>query len=261
MKVVIDFDSRGDTVYGKFAPGEGALPRTTALLVPGFPGSEDDVLGLAGSLSQRGINVLFFNYRGTYRSEGPFALAGSLEDIGAAMEYLRRESVVRRFQVEPSRIVLGGYSHGGGLSLIYAAAHPEIQRVFSIAGNDFGEFAREYRRDSAAAAALDKVFRELEAPSGPVRYGDEVPPGPLLEDPDPYDLRLHAPALADRDLLLVGGWDDHQVTIEHYVLPLYRALCEAGAEHVRIEALQDDHSFANSRRDLADLLAEWVTRP
>jgi pimeloyl-ACP methyl ester carboxylesterase len=258
--VTIDFDSKGDTVYGKFAPGKGALPRTTVLLVPGFPGGEQDVLGLAGCLSQRGINALFFNYRGTYRSEGTLTLDGSLEDVGAAMEYLHRESVVRRFQIDPSRIVLGGYSHGGGLSLIYAAAHPEIRRVFSIAGNDFGEFARQYRRDPAFAAALDKEFRELEAPSGPVRYGDEVPPGRLLEDPDPYDLRLHAPALADRDLLLVGGWDDPGATIEHYVLPLYRALCEAGAQHVRIEALQDDHDFASSGRDLADLLARWVTR-
>jgi alpha/beta superfamily hydrolase len=110
------------------------------------------VLGLAGSLSQRGINVLFFNYRGTYRSEGTYTLAGAVEDIGAAMEYLRRESVVRRFQVEPSRIMLGGYSTGGGLSLIYAAAHPEIRRVFSTAGANYGELLREYRRDPAGAS-------------------------------------------------------------------------------------------------------------
>ncbi len=260
MKVAIDFESERDTVYGEFAPGEGALPRTTVLLVPGFPGTEDDVLGLADSLSQRGVNVLFLNYRGTYHREGTFTLAGSVEDIGAAMEYLRRESVVRRFQVEPSRIVLGGYSYGGGLALIYAAAHPEIRRVFSIAAADFGELAREYRRDPAAAAAYNKEYRELEAPSGPVRFGDEVLPAGV-EDPGPHDLRLHAPALAYRDLLLVGGWDDPHATIEHYVLPLYRALCEAGAQHVRIEALQDDHSFASSRRDLADVLAGWVTGP
>jgi hypothetical protein len=120
-------------------------------------------------------------------------------------------------------------------------------------------FARRLCRHEAAA--VDNWFREIKAPSGPVRYGDEVPPGPILEDPDRYDLRLHAPALADRDLLLVGGWNDPHATIEQYVLPLYRALCEAGAQHVRIEALQDDHSFASSRRDLADLLAGWVTRP
>ena len=68
-----------------------------------------------------------------------------------------------------------------------------------------------------------RAREELEFPSGPVRSGSEVSIRELIRNPDPYDLRLCATALADRDLLLIGGWDDSNVTIEHHILPLYRA--------------------------------------
>ena len=80
----------------------------------------------------------------------------------------------------------------------------------------------------------------------------------LLQNLTPYDLRLNAAALANRDILLIGGWDDVNVTIEHKILPFYRALVEAKARNVQIVAFQDDHSFERSRDKLATLIIHWV---
>ena len=126
---------------------------------------------------------------------------------------------MRRFQVDRDRMVLGGYSYGGGM--------------------------------------VDAMFQELESPAGPVRFA-EAPMAALLRNPAPYDLRLSAAALADRDILLVGGWDDAQVTFEHHILPFYRALAAANAQRVRIMAFQDDHAFENSREELATAVIHWV---
>ena len=72
-------DSGGDDVRGVFYAA--ADPAATLLLLPGFPGNEDDVLDLGASLSGRGFNALMFNYRGTYRSQGAFTLAGTVNRL------------------------------------------------------------------------------------------------------------------------------------------------------------------------------------
>jgi len=53
-------------------------------------------------------------------------------------------------------------------------------------------------------------------------------------------------------------WNDLQVSIEDNVLPLYRALINKGAKNLKISALQDNHSYRNSRDELAHLVIEWI---
>lgn len=216
-------------------------------------------------MSPHGINALTFNYRGTHQSKGTFSLQNTLEDIRAAIEYLQGDDVIREFQVDTSRLVLGGYSYGGGMALAYAAGHPEIKRIFSIAGTDHDEFAREYMRNSTFSEMIDAMFEELKFPTGPVHFpvhfeGKEAIKV-LTQNPDPYDLRLSATALANRDILLIGGWDDLNVTIEQHILPFYRALIDANARKLQIIAFQDNHAFERSREELAATVVRWVKSP
>jgi len=80
----------------------------------------------------------------------------------------------------------------------------------------------------------------------------------ILESNPTFDLRYCAPLLAPKNILLIGGWDDLNVSIENIVLPLYRALINAKAKNVEISAVQDDHSFRNSRKELSQIIIEWL---
>lgn len=40
--------------------------------------------------------------------------------------------MIRKFQIDTGKLVLGGWSYGGGMALAYAASHPEIQRFFRL---------------------------------------------------------------------------------------------------------------------------------
>lgn len=261
MKKRIEFDSDGNRIQGKFYHAEGEAPVPTVLLLPGFPGNEDDVLELGQRMIQHGINILTFNYRGIYKSEGTFSLRNTHKDIQAATAYLHQEEVVSRFKVDTSKLILGGWSYGGGMALAYAANHPGIKRIFSIAGTDHGQFAREYKRNPTFAEMADAMFEELKSPTGPVRFEGKAAIEELAQNPVPYDLRLNATALAGRDILLIGGWDDPNVTIEHHILPLYRALIDADAQKIQIVAFQDNHAFERSREELAATVARWVKSP
>lgn len=258
MKVPIEFISQNYTIQGKFYSTEGKPPFPTVLLLPGWPGNEDDVLGLGQTMSQHGINTVNFNYRGTHKSKGTFGFKNTLEDIQAAMEYLHQEEIICKFQIDTDRLILGGYSYGGGMALTYAFSHPEIKRIFSIAGTDHGEFAREYMRNPAFTQMIDTMFEELKFPAGPVHFEGREAIKELTQNPDPYDLNLGATALTDRDILLIGGWEDLNNTIEHHILPLYRALVTAGAQQVSIVAFQDSHEFEECGDELAWSVVRWV---
>jgi pimeloyl-ACP methyl ester carboxylesterase len=254
------FDSNGFVLKGRFYRAEGKGPFTTVLLIQGFPGSEGDLFGLGERISASGINAFTFNYRGMYKSEGRFSLANTIQDIQAALDYLHKEEIVREFKIDISSIILCGYSYGGGMGLTYAANHPEVRRIISIAGTDHGEFIREYQRNESMAEIIDDMFDRLKAPEGPARFDGHLALQKLIDNEDLYDLRLSAPRLADRDILLIGGWEDVNVTIENHLLPFYRALRAKKAQNVRIIAYHTDHFFENVREKLAEDIVEWIQK-
>lgn len=260
MKIPVEFDCQRHGVRGKLylADRDSSIP--TVLLLGGFPDdNEEDVLELGERMSHHGINALTFNYRGTHRSEGVFSFANTLQDIEAAIDYLRENDwVTGRRGVRTDRPVLVGLSYGGGMALTFAARHPDIRHIVSIAGTDHGEMVRAYRRDASLAHRLNAWFEELKFPSGPIHFQATLQEE-LLGGPDPYDLRLSVPALADRDLLIIGGWDDLWITLENHPLPLYRALVAAGARRVELTAVRDDDSFQQSREELAHIIVRWIS--
>ena len=167
MKSNIQFESDSHIVQGKFYPAPDnnrAVP--TILLLAGFPGNEEDVLGLGNALSQHGLNVATFNYRGTYQSEGDYSLKNTQLDIRAAIAFLKNPQVCEQYHIDSGKLILGGWSYGGGMGLTFAANHPEMKHIFSIAGTDHGEFAREYQRNEMFANMVDSIFEGVKVSPG-----------------------------------------------------------------------------------------------
>lgn len=258
--VSVEFISEGVCVRGRYFAAVGTDEPTTLLLVPGWPGEPDDDLGLGALLAEKGINFYTFNPRGLSPSEGIYTPANTLQDIGSALQWLRQADVQKRFKVDTTRLVLGGYSNGGGMAMAYAARDTSVRRVISIAGNDFGEFAREWQRNAAFAEGMRVWLLSKRAPEGPARFDVEADIQELVDHPDIYGLRENAENLADRSILLFGGWEDKGPTIDQYQLPLYRALKSAAAEKVTFIVYHTDHSFSNVRQRLAADIAEWLLR-
>ncbi len=258
MSTPISFRRNEILLHGRFHRAEGNQRHPTVILLQGSPGNEEDVLGLGQQFAQSGYNALTFNYSGTQRSGGLSSFANSQLDIAAAYRFLDESDDL---PVDRSRLVLGGWSYGGGMALTYAANNPEVMAVFSVAGTDHGEFMREYLRDADYRSLVDAIFDEMAAPDSPWRLAPGATPREVTEQHlaiDPYDLRLAAPSLADRHLLLIGGWDDLNVKIDNHLLPLYRALQSEGARHVSVVAFQDAHGFQTVRNELARAILDWM---
>ena len=259
----ITIDRSGVLLKGKFhvAEGTGFLP--TVLLLQGFPGNETDVLGVGKILSESGINTMTFNYSGTFKSQGMTSLENSLLDIKAAFDFLNNSENIKKFKIDTTSIILGGYSYGGGMALTYSIKHPEIKTVFSIAGVDWGEYYLEYIRNPEFKKTTDGSMAKMASMTEQIRFEkgampDEITQGGIIHLDSAYFLQKSSPTLAPKDILIICGWDDPMATIDKIILPLYRALKKDKAQNVQINAFQDGHSFSKSRAELAMVIIKWI---
>lgn len=248
---------------GKFYTVVGSGYYPTVLLLQGFTGNENDVLGIGEKLEATGFNAVTFNYSGTYKSDGEFSWDNTLKDIQAVLNYLHQPEIIHKFHIDTTNIFLGGYCYGGGMALSYAIKHPEINRVFSIAGTDHGEFLIDYANNPDMRKIIDNWFGDLKKKPEVVRFEDNNTPNEYAEmkyhEQNPiYHLIKNADVLAKDNILLICGWDDKNISIERFMLPLYRAIIKAGGQNLVIKAFQDDHAFKNSRYEIAEAIIDWI---
>jgi pimeloyl-ACP methyl ester carboxylesterase len=256
-------EREGVQLKGTFHVAQGTGKFPTVVLLSGFPGGRTDVLGLGKLLAVAGINVLTFQYSGTYESQGLTSYDNHQKDIQAAIDFIYHSENISKFQIDTSLIYLGGWCHGGGMALAYSVNHPEITSVFSIVGNDFGEFMRIYSHNPEMRLIVDEMMDDA-IDSGVARFEKGALPKEMasvgIETMNPiYDIReKNAEALAQKDILLICAWDDEQITVEHFMLPLYRALKKGNARNLQMISFQDVHHFPNTRRVLATQIADWI---
>jgi len=259
--VPVVFESKGAHIRGLFYKATGVEPLPTVVLCHGFPGSNTDVLGLGERLMKEGFNALAFNYRGTWGSEGLFTIANSLEDVTSAIRYVESSSTTREFNVDPSSITVIGWSYGGGIALLGSLNKPTVRRMVYIAGGNLSEVGRMMQQSSEFERAILKMTDQSISESCFNSLPAEELFAEVFANMNKCDLVKHAKALSDRDILIIGGWRDKGNTIEHHILPLYRALQKHGAKQVQIEMFDTDHPFTNARNQLADRIVSWLRTP
>jgi len=257
--VPLTFESKGANIHAILYRAPGVRPLPTVILCHGFPGNDGDVFGLGERLAEEGFNALAFNYRGSWGSGGVFKDTNSLEDVVSAIRYVKSSFVVKEFNVDPSRIALIGYSYGGGMALLGSLSDASVKRVVNLAGGNLGEAGRMMRQSDEFRRAIEKSIEEGASSAG-LRVNPKEIIAELLADLDKYDLVKHADGLSSKDILIIGGWRDQEADIEHHILPLFRALQRHGANQVRIEIFDSDHSFTNVRNQLADRIVSWLRR-
>jgi dienelactone hydrolase len=258
--IPVEFESKGANIHAIFYQASGVQPLPTVVLCQGFTGNDTDVVGLGDTLMKEGFNALAFNYRGTWGSEGLFTIANSLEDVISAIRYVKSSSSVREFNVDPSTITVIGWSYGGGMALLGSLDDPTLRRVVYIAGGNLSEVGRMMQESDEFKQAILKMMDQGISDSGFNSQPAEELFSEVFADMDKYDLIKHAKALSDKDILIIGGWRDQENTIEHHILPLYRALQGHGAKQMQIEIFDTDHLFTNVRSQMADRIVSWLRK-
>jgi pimeloyl-ACP methyl ester carboxylesterase len=259
----ITIERDGIQLKGKFYVSEGSGVFPTVILLQGSPGNETDVIGIGKQLSLSAINAITFNYSGTFKSGGKTSQQNSERDIMAAYKYLHNPDNIVRFKIDTANIILGGWSYGGGMAMTYSIKHPEITTVFTIAGVDWGWYYEEYIRNPEFKKTTDAGMLKMSAMTDQIRFDDGAMPDEITKDgiirlDSAYFLIRSAAKLADKDILIICGWDDTYASMENIILPVYRALKKADSKNISIIAFQDTHYFRNNRPEVAQAIIKWI---
>lgn len=256
--VKIDLGSNGSKLDAAFYAADKNTPAPAVILLHGFPGNQTSPLGLAEKFDQAGMNVLVFNYQGSYNSEGNFSFDNCIDNVGVAIDFVKAPENIARYKIDTSKIVICGYSFGGAIALESAIHNQEISHVISIAGDDHSVAIKKTAADPEFLKGYKQFVSRSFGPGGSFRGNIDSVLNANMVNVDRYDLVKNAPVLKDKNIMLMVGWQDNMSLIEVNALPLYRKLLQLKAEHVTIKGLETDHSFKNAGDDLADSIIHWI---
>jgi acetyl esterase/lipase len=241
-----DIISHGVRLNAVFYLASGKGPHPTVLLMHGFPGNEKN-LDLAYAVRRAGWNVLFPHYRGAWGSGGSFSFSNAIEDTQAAIQFLRDPANVKKYRIDPKRVVLVGHSMGGFM-VAYAGAHdPEAAGVVMISAWNIGKTMSE--RESPRR-------HELFVESSP-RLAGTTPEGMEAEakqNASKWNYDDWVDALKTRPVLIL---ESHDETVKDNKA-MAQAFQKAGATRVTETYMETDHSFGDHRIALQVAVINWL---
>jgi pimeloyl-ACP methyl ester carboxylesterase len=252
------FNSKGSNLIGYFFASEKS-DSPTLLFTQGFMDS-GDIWNIGETLSNNGINVFQFDFRGCHSSEGKQSLMNSQEDIDAALFFLNSQEMVMKYGIDKENIIFGGYSYGGHMSLLYAINHPEIKRVISISGGDLGIFSELVKSNPSLRKGYSDFFQSIKKPNGPVDFEFDDPIQELIDNQEYFYILKQVDSLSNVDIFLTGGFDDNVVSMEDYILPLYRKLKKNKSVIVLAKVYQTGHSYKSVSEELLTDIENWIKK-
>jgi pimeloyl-ACP methyl ester carboxylesterase len=244
------FTSGGGRMNGLMYVAAGRGPHPTVILLHGYPGNERN-LDVAQAIRRAGVNVLFFDYRGSWGSGGTFSFAGAQEDVAAAIRYVRLPANAARYRADPRRVALVGHSMGAWLALLAAAADSGIACAGALELGDMAQIGVGMNASPAAEAEFTQYTRWLTEPGAPLHADAADLIASLKANGAQWTVVANAPRLTGRTLLLLDN--DHNRTHA----PTEAALRQAGAR-LTADVWRTDHSFSDRRIELSRAVVRWL---
>jgi pimeloyl-ACP methyl ester carboxylesterase len=249
----LTFFSGESRLSGLLYLANGKGPHPTVVLLHGFPGNEKN-LDIAQVVRRAGFNVMFFHYRGAWGSEGDYCLNQLADDTAAAISFLRSNTT--RYRIDSRRLTLLGHSMGGYAALAAGRADPGLACIGAIAPVNLGLIAEGIRVGEPSAtnflAYADGLFmlRNFD--------GEHMRKDLLSVPPWQLDIRMFAPGLRGKSVLMVAGENDVVVLPEAMFDPTVAAYARDPAIKLRHFTISGDHSFSWSRIQLTELVLDWL---
>lgn len=242
-QVELEIPSENSLMAGVMYSANGAQKHPTLILLHGFPGNERN-LDLAQVVRAHGWNVIYFNYRGSWGSQGEFSFENCVQDVVNLVSYCKIYS--DSLHIDTSNIALFGHSMGGFVCLKALTKLPGVKKGIALSTWNIYESTKAIKPSQVKAMA--KYF--------PVSFVLNTSSEKLIQstvDNLPfYNLQNEAAALSGKEIIML---DEH-----HMNQPLAESLKKANHNYFDYEVWQTDHPFSNKRISLMNKLLDFLNR-
>ncbi|WP_052732804.1 alpha/beta hydrolase family protein [Hymenobacter terrenus] len=237
--------SHGSRMAAFMYTAVGSQPHPTLILLHGFPGNERN-LDLAQSIRRTGWNVLYFNYRGSWGSEGEFSFANCVEDVTSVVAFCRKQA--KALRIDSTRLALFGHSMGGWVALKALAQLPTVRKAVILSPWDI--YASAANTDPLnSRAAFDQYTSQvfmLRIPEGKSLLA------PVLANAATYQLNADGPALRRKTLLFLDETKRNQAWI--------KPIGAVNKAYFHYEVWPTDHPFTSKRIALTKTVIAFLNK-
>jgi len=245
--VELTMPSEGSLIQGLFYRANGKQKHPTLILLHGYPGNERN-LDLAQVVRSQGWNVVYFDYRGSWGSQGKFSFENSVQDVVNVVAYLEKNQ--DKLRVDTTNIVLFGHSMGGWVCLKALQRLPTVKKGFALSTwNIYSDFKNIKTKDK-----LDEMVRNPKAGLAYIVLNTPVEEifAPVIEKPAFYDLTNDADALSAKQVVML---DEHSHNKE-----LADAIRRSNRAYFDYQVWKTDHGFTNKRVSLMNMVLAFLKR-
>ena len=225
----------------------GNKKHPTLLLLHGFPGNERN-LDLAQVVRAHGWNVIYFNYRGSWGSQGKFSFKNCVEDVSNVVAFCNKYQ--DSLKIDTSNIVLFGHSMGGWVCLKALEQLPQIKKGFALSTwniyDDLKKFQSEKQLiELAKNPTIFTNYFVLNSTTVDILL-------PAFKEISYYKLATNPKSLNDKQIIIL---DEHERNKE-----IADSIEEKHLSFFNYQVWETDHGFTNKRVSLMNKLISFLDK-
>ncbi len=239
--------SGNSQIAGLIYSANGLQKHPTLLLLHGYPGNERN-LDIAQIVRSHGWNVIYFDYRGSWGSQGKFSFKNSVEDVVNVVAFCNKYQ--DSLKIDTSNIVLFGHSMGGWVVFKALQELPTIKKGFALSTWNIGDYYKNVSTEK-------EMLRLANDPNGVGKYfvlntSLKDLYTPVLQDQTYFNLLNDAKSLADKKIIMI---DEHEKNSQ-----LAAKMKESNKSYFDYSVWQTDHVFTNKRISLINKIITFLER-
>jgi uncharacterized protein len=240
----LTISSNGSLLQGFMYKANGGHKHPTLLLLHGYPGNERN-LDLAQAMRSQGWNVIYFNYRGAWGSQGVFSLKNCVQDVVNVVSFCKKYH--DSLQIDTANIALFGHSMGAWVCLKALQQLPSVKKGFAVSTWDIGGFFKNIPSEQALIKRAKEAgdYFVLNTPLKNIF-------GPVLKNPAYYNIANDALALSEKQIIML---DEHG-----FNQPIANAIKNQNKAHFEYLVWQTDHPFTNKRASLINKVLGFLNK-
>lgn len=230
----LNIPSDGSKLQGFILTANGAQKHPTLILLHGYPGNERN-LDLAQVVRSHGWNVVYFDYRGSWGSQGKFSFKNCVADVVNVVAWCKSNAA--KFKIDTGKMALFGHSMGGFVCLKALTYLPGIKKGFALSSWDVYADVNRFKGKDAV--------KEMAKASGDyfvLNASQQEIFTPVLKDPDYFNLNKAAKALSKKQIIML---DEH-----HLNKALADNIKAQNKAYFDYQVWVTDHPFTNKRVSL-----------
>ena len=228
-----------DTISAYALIAEGNDKKETIILIKGYPGNDNN-FDLAQELRNNGYNVILFNHRGAWGSQGEYLYSNCLEDVEYLINFLIEPETSEKLRIDTNNFTLIGRSLGSGVALIAGSKIHRVKKIVGISNVNYGELMKNKSDLSELKGYSNYMEKQIMMNHDVNKFLNE-----LIEFKNEYNVLSHFEKLSTKEILLLENSDKNDDWI--------RQLNNPDVRHI-----SSDHNFTSERKFMIEEILRWI---